>query len=107
MEKYVMFNLAMYLGRSKNVDWKQLILTRSIILMNFLVSKKMLVEVNPFNAEGGLKQDLVIYNSDLTKEGYEFFLKVRPSWSKYLERGGDVNNIEWLEKKCKKEGIKI
>jgi len=107
MEKYRMFDLAMYLSRSKNIEWKQLILTRSTVLMTFLVSKKMLIGINPFDTNNVLKQDLVIYNSDLTKAGYDFFLKVRPSWSKYLERGGDVNNIEWLEKKCKKEGIEV
>jgi len=52
--------------------------------------------IEPFEDDGSLKEDLVLYNSDLTDVGNFLFKEYYPKWSSYIDRGGDVNNTKIL-----------
>ena len=106
VDDYVMYDLQMLLTRSKNVDWKKSVMTRANTLMSFFESNPgLLVGVELFDEHHNLKPDIVIRKSNLTDKGIIFWKKVRTSWEKHLDRGGDAANTEWLEKKSKKEKI--
>ncbi|WP_234012221.1 hypothetical protein [Cronobacter dublinensis] len=52
--------------------------------------------IEPFEDDGSLKEDLVLYSSDLTDVGNLLFKEYYPKWSSYIDRGGDVNNTKIL-----------
>jgi hypothetical protein len=102
---YKLYDVGLSLSASKHVDWKRSVLARATVLMNFLKSKSFLIDIEPFDNEGNIKTDLLIKESNLNDKGLLFFDKVLERWERYLDRGGKVDNVAWLEKWCKKEGI--
>ncbi|ELZ8935180.1 hypothetical protein U1D46_004214 [Cronobacter dublinensis] len=89
------FNCATLLKRSKNLSYRAQITKITIVLMTFL-KENGLIMIEPFEDDGSLKEDLVLYNSDLTDVGNLLFKEYYPKWSSYIDRGGDVNNTKIL-----------
>ncbi|NIF22093.1 hypothetical protein [Candidatus Pantoea multigeneris] len=95
-------SVPMLLSRNKSQEWRDIVLLRSGMLMRFLKTHNLLINVEPFDENGNVKDDLVIKKSHLTDDGLELFKKVIPGWSQYLDKGGDVNNINRLIKGLEK-----
>ena len=95
---FTLKSLPMLLTRNSSQDWKEMILTRTSVLMNFLKNNELLISVEPFDEKGQLKQDLIVKKSNVTDEGLELFKKTIPNWEKYLDKNGTVENISILEK---------
>lgn len=89
------FNYSTLLKRSKNLSYREQITKITIVLMTFLRDNE-LITLDPFNKDGSLKDDLVLYQSDLTDIGNILFKEYYPKWSGYVDRGGDVNNTKIL-----------
>jgi hypothetical protein len=64
--------------------------------VNDVSQGKWVVMVEPFKDDGSLKEDLILYSSDLTDVGNLLFKEYYPKWSSYIDRGGDVNNTKIL-----------
>lgn len=89
------FNYSTLLKRSKNLSYREQITNITTVLMTFLKENE-LVTLEPFKEDGSLKEDLVLYSSDLTDIGNLLFKEHYPKWSGYIDRGGDVNNTKIL-----------
>ncbi|MEP8619449.1 hypothetical protein ABKV54_11200 [Enterobacter hormaechei] len=89
------FNYSTLLKRSKNLSYREQITNITTVLMTFLKENE-LVTLEPFKEDGSLKEDLVLYSSDLTDIGNLLFKEYYPKWSGYIDRGGDVNNTKIL-----------
>jgi len=89
------FNYSTLLKRSKNLSYREQITNIATVLMTFL-KENNLVTLEPFDADGNLKVDLVLYSSDLTEIGNLLFKEYYPKWSVYIDRGGNVNNTKIL-----------
>jgi len=105
-EDIVLCNIAMLLGRSKNVKYKESVIRSEQSLARFLFDNGLLIGVNPFGENGKLKLDLVIRKKNLTSDGYELFKQgVIGGWFNYLDRSivpNKYENISHLEKGLKK-----
>jgi hypothetical protein len=55
--------------------------------MTFL-KENNLITLEPFKDDGEVKDDLVLYSSDLTDLGNLLFKEYYPKWSAYIDRGG-------------------
>ncbi len=95
MMSLLRFNYATLLKRSKNLSYRAQITKITIVLMTFL-KENGLIMIEPFEDDGSLKEDLVLYNSDLTDVGNLLFKEYYPKWSSCIDRGGDVNNTKIL-----------
>ncbi|EPW7978147.1 hypothetical protein ACWPSR_004266 [Cronobacter turicensis] len=89
------FNYTTLLKRSKNLSYREQITKITIVLMTFL-KENGLIMIEPFKDDGSLKEDLILYSSDLTDVGNLLFKEYYPKWSSYIDRGGDVNNTKIL-----------
>ncbi|MDV5354751.1 hypothetical protein QM201_07530 [Enterobacter asburiae] len=89
------FNYSTLLKRSKNLSYREQITNITTVLMTFFKENE-LVTLEPFKEDGSLKEDLVLYSSDLTDIGNLLFKECYPKWSGYIDRGGDVNNTKIL-----------
>ncbi|EAS1759917.1 hypothetical protein BH012_23140 [Salmonella enterica] len=89
------FNYSTLLKRSKNLSYREQITKITIVLMTFLKENE-LVMFEPFKDDGSLKEDLILYSSDLTDVGNLLFKEYYPKWSSYIDRGGDVSNTKIL-----------
>ena len=90
------FNYSTLLKRSKSLSYREQITTITIVLMNFLKENNLVI-IEPFEEDGSLREDLVLYSSDLTEDGNILFKEYYPKWSRYIDRGGDVNNTKILD----------
>ena len=77
------FNYSTLLKRSKSLSYREQITTITIVLMNFLKENNLVI-IEP-------------YSSDLTEDGNLLFKEYYPKWSRYIDRGGDVNNTKILD----------
>jgi len=87
----------MLLSRNKSEAYKRLVLKQLEALMGFLKEEGLIV-IDPFDDSGNLKQDFVLSASGSSREGVELFKCAIPAWFKYLDAGGDVNNLSSLKK---------
>lgn len=89
------FNYSTLLKRSKSLPYREQVSNIAKALMTFL-KENDLVTLEPFKNDGDLKEDLVLYSSDLTEDGNLLFKEYYPKWSAYIDRGGDFNNTKIL-----------
>ncbi|UYZ82726.1 hypothetical protein MTZ49_08860 [Entomomonas sp. E2T0] len=92
-----MHNMPMLLSRNKSDDYQKRVIKSSTILLSFLKDNN-LINIDPFNEQGYLKLDLVVKQSNLTDIGNALFVKIIPNWFKYIDKGGNAENITKLEK---------
>lgn len=89
------YDYARMLSRSKNLKYRFDITEMTIILMRFLKGNQ-LIDIDPFNEDHSLKDDLILRQSNLSEAGNRLFAEFVPKWSDYIDRGGDPGNIKIL-----------
>ncbi|AUU15753.1 hypothetical protein [Proteus mirabilis] len=89
------FNYSTLLKRNKRLSYREKITKITKVLMIFL-KENNLITLEPFKDDGEVKDELVLYSSDLTDLGNLLFKEYYPKWSAYIDRGGDVSNIKIL-----------
>lgn len=85
------------LERSKNLSYRKQVEKITHVLMRFL-KENDLIKIDPFDADGSIKPDLVIRKSNLTEIGNSIFIEYFPKWSRQIDRGGDAENVAILQK---------
>jgi len=95
--EFTLCSISMLASRNKSTAYQEQVVLRYTVLMRFLKSHS-LIDLEPFDGRGNLKMDLVLKKSDTTAQGLELFKKVIPAWHAYVDKGGDVNNTDKLEK---------
>ena len=98
----VLFDFDAFISGSKDVDYQEAIKKMSLSLMKFLIEKDLLVNINPFNQDGSVKNDLIIKKSNLTDEGFQLFVKPVNNWWNALDRGTPPEKVTILENGLKK-----
>ena len=88
----------MYLNANKSNWWRNYYLNMASVLCKFLLENDLLLDVEPFDKDGTIRENLLIKSSNLTPTGIEMFKKIIPNWSKSHERGAPIEKITILEK---------
>lgn len=70
--------------------------------MTFLKNNNLLVDIDPFNEDGSIKEDLIIRKSNVTNEGFQLFVKPVNNWWNALDRGTPPEKVTILENGLKK-----
>lgn len=95
-------NIPMLLSANKSDTYRDQIIRISIALMIFLKKHALLVGAEPFDDKGNIKEDFVLRMSNLKPEGLELFKKAVPSWSAFIDNGGNIEDVSRLEKALQK-----
>ena len=99
---FVLFDHQLLLNRSNDIDYKEGIIKSTISLMNFLKKNDLLIDIDPFNEDGSIKENIVIRKSNVTDEGFQLFVKPVNNWWNALDRGDSSRESyyfgEWIEK---------
>ena len=99
---FVLFDHQLLLNRSNDIDYKEGIIKSTISLMNFLKKNDLLIDIDPFNEDGSIKENIVIRKSNVTDEGFQLFVKPVHNWWNALARGTPPEKItifgEWIKK---------
>ncbi|MGG2074021.1 hypothetical protein AB1J28_11770 [Lysinibacillus irui] len=90
------FNYSTLLKRSKSRSYQLQVMELTKVLMTFLIDNS-LINLEPFNENGSIKEDLIIRKSNLSDVGNQLFNIYYPKWSNYIDRGGSIENIKILE----------
>jgi hypothetical protein len=69
--------------------------------MKFLV-KHELIFIEPFQDNGEVKENLIVRSSDLTPEGVEILGTPLQKWWKFLDNGGDAEDVTILDDALRK-----
>lgn len=77
---FVLFDYQLLLNRSEDIDYKESIFKSTIPLMRFLKTNNLLVDIDPFNEDGSIKENIVIRKSNVTDEGFQLFVKPINNW---------------------------
>ena len=99
---FVLFDHQLLLNRSADEDYREDTIRMSIALMTFLKNNNLLVDIDPFNEDGSIKEDLIIRKSNVTDEGFQLFVKPVNNWWNALDRGTPPEKITILENGLKK-----
>lgn len=99
---FVLFDHQLLLNRSNDIDYKEGIIKSTISLMNFLKKNDLLIDIDPFNEDGSIKENIVIRKSNVTDEGFQLFVKPINNWWNALDRGVSPEKITILENGLKK-----
>ena len=99
---FVLFDHQLLLNRSNDIDHKEGIIKSTISLMNFLKKNDLLIDIDPFNEDGSIKENIVIRKSNVTDEGFQLFVKPVNNWWNALDRGTPPEKIIILENGLKK-----
>ena len=98
----VLFDFDAFISGSKDIDYQEAIKKMSLSLMKFLIENDLLVNINPFNQDESVKNDLIIKKSNLTDEGFQLFVKPVNNWWNALDRGTPPEKVTILENGLKK-----
>ena len=98
----VLFDFDAFISGSKDIDYQEAIKKMSLSLMKFLIENDLLVDINPFNQDRSVKNDLIIKKSNLTDEGFQLFVKPVNNWWNALDRGTSPEKVTILENGLKK-----
>jgi hypothetical protein len=98
MEKnYVYFKFEPIINASKSKEYKAPVTKNCTALMNFLISNDLL-NINPLNEDGIIKEDLVLTTKEFKNSGELLFGKPVMKWLQYLDKGGSIDNLKILQK---------
>jgi hypothetical protein len=86
------------ISANRSKAWHDKIVQLSTVLMCFLKNNGIIVSVEPFDDDGKIKEDFVLMKSNLRDEGFELFKNAVQGWLKFVDRGGNIENISRLEK---------
>lgn len=91
------YSVPMLYSRSKNLEYKESIIEKSVSLLSFL-KREGLIKNEPFDADGNLDMTFILRQSDLAPDGLELFKKAIPAWLGKLDRGLAATDVSYLEK---------
>ena len=97
-----LFNFQTFWEANSDEDYRENIIRMSIALMTFLKNNNLLVDIDPFNEDGSIKEDLIIRKSNVTDEGFQLFVKPVNNWWNALDRGTPTEKVTILENGLKK-----
>ena len=97
-----LFNFKTFWEANSDEDYREDIIRMSIALMTFLKNNNLLVDIDPFNEDGSIKEDLIIRKSNVTDEGFQLFVKPVNNWWNALDRGTPPEKVTILENGLKK-----
>ncbi|WP_220702168.1 hypothetical protein [Trinickia fusca] len=95
-------NIPVLLSANKSDVYRDQIIRVSTVLLKFFKEHDLLIDAEPFDSDGNVKEDFVLRMSNVTGDGLELFRKVVPGWSAYIDKGGEIENISRLEKGLQK-----
>ena len=70
-----LFNFRTFWEANADEDYREDTIRMSIALMTFLKNNNLLVDIDPFNEDGSIKEDIIIRKSNVTDEGFQLFVK--------------------------------
>ncbi|MDP8100374.1 hypothetical protein [Phocoenobacter atlanticus] len=94
---FIVYDYQSLVNANASKEYQKYIHRMTDILVSFLSENKLLINIEPYDS-GKVRQDLVIYSSNLTKDGFELFKKPVRNWWKAHDRGTSVEKITILEK---------
>ena len=97
-----LFNFQTFWEANADEDYREDIIRMSIALMTFLKKNSLLIDIEPFNEDGSIKEDLIIRKSNVTDEGFQLFVKPVNNWWNALDRGTPPEKVTILENGLKK-----
>ncbi len=97
-----LFNFQTFWEANADEDYREDIIRMSIALMTFLKKNGLLVDIDPFNEDGSIKENIVIRKSNVTDEGFQLFVKPVNNWWNALDRGTPPEKVTILENGLKK-----
>ncbi len=95
---FIVYSYPSLLNANKSKDYQDRIYLTTKILVDFLYQNNLLVNIDPFNEVGEVKEDLVLFASNLTDDGLELFKKPVRNWLSAHDRGTKIEKITILEK---------
>ena len=101
-----LFNFQTFWEANADEDYREDIIRMSIALMTFLKKNSLLIDIEPFNEDGSIKEDLIIRKSNVTDEGFQLFVKPVNNWWNALDRGTPPEKVTILENGLKKFGLR-
>jgi len=97
MKGKLYLDVTTHLRRNKSISYKQDVLITYTSLIEFCL-KEGLLEGDYFNDDNSLKEDTIIYESDLTERGKPIFYHLMIKWFSYLDRTQKYDNEKMLHK---------
>lgn len=97
-----LYDYQMFLNANKSKAYQERTNLRTKVLVNFLLTNNLLINLNPYDENNNIKTNLIIYSSNLSQDGFELFKKAIPNWYKAHDKGTPVEKITILEKGLKK-----
>ena len=96
MASELMIDLGYALRASKRIEYKDRLRKQCRTFILFIQNKGLLI--NPIINNGEfLSDNFKLLESELTKTGVYFFDKVYLKWAKKIDKGGDPEDITYLE----------
>ncbi len=99
---FIVLDYSTLLNANKSKDYQDRIHLRMKILINFLYQNNLLVNIEPYNEQGNVKEDVILFASNLTADGLELFKKPVQNWFSAHDRGTPIEKITILEKGLEK-----
>lgn len=95
---FVLHSVPRLLEANKSKTYHCQVLNLSTVLMRFYRDHGLLTGADPFDSNGEIKRDFVLMKSNVTEEGLELFKKAVQGWLRFVDKGGNTENISRLEK---------
>ncbi len=95
---FIVYSYPSLLNANKSKDYQDRICLRTKVLVDFLYQNNLLVNIDPYDGSGNVKEALVLFASNLTDDGLELFKKPVQNWLSAHDRGTKIEKITILEK---------
>ena len=93
-----LYDYQMFLNANKSKVYQERTNLRTKILVEFLLKNNLLINLNPCDENNNIKTNLIIFSSNLSKDGFELFKKAVPNWYRAHDRGTPIEKVTILEK---------
>ena len=93
-----LYDYQMFLNANKSKVYQERTNLRTKILVEFLLKNNLLINLNPYDKNNNIKTNLIIFSSNLSKDGFELFKKAVPNWYRVHDRGTPIEKVTILEK---------
>ena len=93
-----LYDYQMFLNANTSQVYQERTNLRTKILVEFLLKNNLLINLNPYDENNNIKTNLIIFSSNLSKDGFELFKKAVPNWYRAHDRGTPIEKVTILEK---------
>ena len=100
-KKISLESLSYFLNACPDADWKDHHRLRAMTLLKFIEQNNLISKDSKLSLET-IIDDFELYGSDLTDEGFEWYVLAVDRWYDSFDRGQSPDNIKILEKYLKK-----